>query len=204
MGRLPYFPVRGALRHPCPWGAFRTSLYAAPFAIPGYGCILRTVKGKKKTDAGRAKLEKELREALGEIDEEGLLFLLRQAQVLIYNARVDRINQEATRLKAGKPQPVKETREAPLGVSIEESDDGKSIFLTLGKARKVLAPAEMRQIVRICYAAETKSEALRQLFTVLARERKDILADAMIGNPDNPLLVALFTTVRNTYRLKDS
>ncbi len=107
-------------------------------------------------------------------------------------------------MKAGKPQPVKEAREAPLGVSIEESDDGKSIFLTLGKARKVLAPAEMRQIVRICYAAETKSEALRQLFTVLARERKDILADAMIGNPDNPLLVALFTTVRNTYRLKDA
>jgi hypothetical protein len=162
------------------------------------------VKGKKKTDAGRVKLEKELREALGEIDEEGLLFLLRQAQVLIYNARVDRINQEATRLKAGKPQPVKDAREAPLAVSIEESDDGKSIFLTLGKARKVLAPAEMRQIVRICYAAETKSEALRQLFTVLARERKDILADAMIGNPDNPLLVALFTAVRNTYRLKDS
>jgi mannitol/fructose-specific phosphotransferase system IIA component (Ntr-type) len=62
----------------------------------------------------------------------------------------------------------------------------------------------MQQLVRICYAAETKSEALRQLFTVLARERKDILADAMIGNPDNPLLVALFTTVRNTYRLKDS
>jgi hypothetical protein len=162
------------------------------------------VKGRKKTDTGRAKLEKELREALGEIDEEGLLFLLRQAQVLIYNARVDRINQDAAKLKGGKAQTVKAAREAPLTVSIEESDNGKSIFLTLGKARKVLTPEEMRQLVRICYAAETKSEALRQLFTVLARERKDILADAMIGNPDNPLLVALFTTVRNTYRLRDS
>lgn len=176
----------------------------AALRIPVYGCILRDVKGKKKIDTGRAKLERELREALGEIDEEGLLFLLRQAQVLIYNARVDRINQEATKLKGGKPQTIKEVREAPLTVSIEESDNGKSIFLTLGKARKVLTPEEMRQLVRICYAAETKSEALRQLFTVLARERKDILADAMIGNPDNPLLVALFTTVRNTYRLKDS
>ena len=60
-----------------------------------YGCILRYVKAKKKIDAGCGKLEKELRE--------GLLFLLRQAQVLIYNARVDRINQEG-----GKPQTVKE------------------------------------------------------------------------------------------------
>ena len=30
-----------------------------------------------------------------------------------------------------------------------------------------------------------------------------ILADAHIGNPDNPLLEALFTTVRATYTLKD-
>ena len=188
----------------CCQAACRPSRAFRALRIHVFGCILRYVKGKKKIDSARAKLEKELRDALTEIDEEGLLFLLRQAQVLIYNARVDRINQEATKLKAGKPQAVKEAREAPLTVSIEESDDGKSIFLTLGKARKILTPEEMRQLVRICYAAETKSEALRQLFTVMARERKDILADAMIGNPDNPLLVALFTTVRNTYRLKDS
>jgi lipoprotein-anchoring transpeptidase ErfK/SrfK len=137
-----------------------------------------------------------------EVDEEGLLFLLRQAQVLIYNARVDRINQQADKLKSGKA-PARNAREEGLPVSIEESDGGKTIFLTLGKARKVLSPEEMRRIVRICYAAETKSEALRQLFTVLAKERKDILADAMIGNPDNPLLVALFSAVRSTYTLKD-
>jgi hypothetical protein len=159
----------------------------------------------KKTDPGRAKLEKELREAIQEVDEEGLLFLLRQAQTLIYNARVERINQEERKLKgakkpAGAGAPPREARAA---VSIEESDGGKTIFLTIGKARKVLTPEEMRRIVRICYAAETKSEALRQLFTVLARERKDILADATIGNPDNPLLDALFTVVRQTYTLKE-
>ena len=101
--------------------------------------------------------------------------------------------------------PAGETARVPAApVSIEEAEGGKTIFLTVGKAmRKVLTPEEMRRIVRICYAAETKSESLRQLFTVLAKERKDILADAMIGNPDNPLLEALFTTVRATYRLKD-
>jgi hypothetical protein len=155
------------------------------------------VKGKK-TDATRRKLEKELRDAVGEIDNEGLLFLLRQAQVLIYNTRVDALNTQAAKLG--------ELRQPTAGepVSIEESDGGKTIFLTVGRAmRKVLTPEEMRRIVRICYSTETKSEALRQLFTVLAKERKDILADAMIGNPDNPLLEALFTTVRETYRLKD-
>jgi len=159
----------------------------------------------KKPDPARAKLEKELREAIHEVDDEGLLFLLRQAQTLIYNARVDRINQETERLRGAKgPAGKKEApRAARPSVSIEESDGGKTIFLTIGNARKVLTPEEMRRIVRICYAAETKSEALRQLFTVLARERKDILADATIGNPDNPLLEALFTVVRQTYKLKE-
>jgi hypothetical protein len=156
----------------------------------------------KKPETGRARIEKELKDALTELDEEGLLFLLRQAQVLIHNARIDRLGKETR--KAGAPPPAKRTREPDrAAVAIEQSEGGKTIFLTIGRTRKVLTPEEMKRLVRICYAAETKSEALRQLFTVMARERKDILADAMIGNPDNPLLVALFTTIRETYRLEE-
>jgi len=58
----------------------------------------------KKIDPGRAKLEKELRDAIKEVDPEGLLFLLRQAQVLIYNARVDRINEAGKKIAAGQPR----------------------------------------------------------------------------------------------------
>jgi hypothetical protein len=169
-------------------------------------CILVAVKAKK-ADAGRAKIEKELTEALGELDEQGLLYLLRQAQVLIHNARVDRLNAEAAR-EEGKTPSKKEAAQrrqnpAPATVAIEQPEPGKPIILTLGRTRKILSPEEMKRLVRICYGAETRSEALRQLFTVMARERKDILADALIGHPDNPLLVALFTTIRNTYRLED-
>jgi hypothetical protein len=159
------------------------------------------VKSKKaagKSDDGRAKLEKELRAAIGEIDEKGLLFLLRQAQVLIHNARVESIGsvsqqEESTSAAANRPETV----------AIEEAEGGKTIFLTIGRARKVLAPDEMKRLVRICYGAETRSEALRQLFTILVKERKDILTDAMIGSPDNPLLRELFTAVREKYRLPD-
>jgi hypothetical protein len=88
-------------------------------------------------------------------------------------------------------------------VSIEDARDGKAIFLNLGKARKVLTPDEMKRFIRICYAAERKSEALHQLFTVLSHERKDILIDAAIVTPDNALLQELFTVVRAKYQLKD-
>jgi hypothetical protein len=157
-------------------------------------------KTKKKPDPRRAKLEKELKDAIREIDEEGLLFLLQQAGVLIHNARVDRINKVASEIrgtrKAGAAAP-------PAGVEIEEAEGGKVFFLTLGQSRKVMNLEEMKRIIRICYAAETKSDALRQLFTVFERERRDILSDAHIGNPQNPLLNGLFNAVRQKFKLED-
>ena len=148
----------------------------------------------------RAKLERELRSAIGEIDEKGLLFLLRQAQVLIHNARVESLEQtESGDSDLTGPIPV--ARGRPETVTIEPGKGG--IFLTLGTVRKVLAPEEMKRLVRICYGAETKSDALHQLFTVLVKERRDILTDAKIGSPDNPMIAGLFNAVRETYRLED-
>ena len=81
--------------------------------------------------------------------------------------------------------------------------ENRLIFVTLGSVRKVFSAEEMKRLVRICYGAQTKSEALHQLFTVLVKERRDVLADAMIGSPDNPLLRRLFDSIRETYHLED-
>ncbi len=164
---------------------------------------MKSKKTAKRIDASRAKLEKELRTAIGEVDEKGLLFLLRQAQVLIHNARVESMGGQSRQVDAQAA-----ITEAPSAirsetVTIEDAREGKTIFLTIGRARKVLTPEEMKRLVRICYGAETKSEALRQLFTVLVKERKDILSDAMIGSPDSALLGELFSAVRATYKLED-
>jgi hypothetical protein len=176
-----------------------------------YTLSVKTRKSAGKTDtsrakpdhtrAERAKLEKELRAAIAEVDEKGLLFLLRQAQVLIHNARVESLGGGAPREAGSAPPAAAVSRHET--VSIEDAEGGKTIFLNIGRARKVLAPDEMKRLVRICYAAETRSEALRQLFTVLVKERRDILTDAMIGGPDSPLLRELFTAVREKYQLPE-
>jgi hypothetical protein len=159
-----------------------------------------------KPDAQKIRLRKELAEAITQIDEEGLLFLLRQANVLIHNARVDALNREEQEMaaKARKSAPTsRKIASSPTHAAIEESPDKKVIFLVLGKTRKVMSLDEMKQLVHICYSAESKSDALRQIFTVLARERKDILVDAGIGSPSNPLMEALFHAVRGTYQLQE-
>ncbi|UCF99754.1 MAG: hypothetical protein JSV89_09495 [Spirochaetaceae bacterium] len=166
---------------------------------------------KKQTDTQRTRLEKELTEAITQIDEEGLIFLIRQAQVLIHNAQVDKLNREIVELEQkklksgkGKAAPKKAPAAATAAVTIDESDNGKAFFLTLGGTRKVMNLEEMRRLVRICYTAETKSNALKQLYTVLARERGDVLADAKISGPGSPILEGLFQAIRSTYQLKDS
>ncbi len=164
---------------------------------------MKSKKPAKKTDDSRAKVEKELRAAIGEIDEKGLLFLLRQAQVLIHNARMESMGGQSDQADANAATAEPPSARRSESVTIEDAGEGKTIFLTIGRARKVLTPEEMKRLVRICYGAETKSEALRQLFTVLVKERKDILSDAMIGSPDSALLAALFSAVRATYRLED-
>ena len=162
---------------------------------------------KKKTDTQRARLENELAEAIKQIDEEGLIFLIQQAQVLLHNAQVDKINREIVeleqkKLKSGKGKSApRQTKAAAAEVAIEESDN--AFFLTLGSKRKVMNLEEMRQLVRVCYAAETKSDALKQLYTVFARERGDILADAKISGPGSPIIEGLFRAIRSSYQLKD-
>ncbi len=168
----------------------------------------KKTSGKASTSKGgsqRDRLARELQAALKEIDEEGLLFLLRQAHVLIHNVRVDRLNREAEELakKTGKSSEAPRVRVSPTAVSIDESEDGKAIFLVLGRTRKAMSMEEIKQLVRICYGAETKTDALRQLFTVFSRERKDILIDAGIGGPSHPLMEGLFREVRAKYRLED-
>jgi len=151
----------------------------------------------------RGRLERELRAAIGEIDEKGLLFLLRQAQVLVHNARVESMQREQGQ-EGGSPggeAPPPASKSRVETVAIEAGKGG--IFVTLGQVRKVFSAEEMKRLVRICYGADTKSEALHQLFTVLVKERRDVLSDAFIGSPDNPLLRRLFDVIRETYHLDD-
>jgi len=183
----------------------------------------RSGSGKQGASAAasaqKQRLEGELIEAIGQLDEEGLLFLLQQAQILVHNSQVDRINREMQELQErrsrsggrGKGAPASQGERAgaeqPAGgrvaVRIDEADNRKSFFLDFGGVRKALSLQEMQRVVKICYSAESKSAALRQLYTVFSRERGDILADARIGGASSPLLEALFYAVREKYRLEE-
>lgn len=169
----------------------------------------------KAASPQRTRLKAMLSEAIEQVDEEGLLFLLRQANVLLHNQKVDEVNRELAELseKPGRAAPGSAGRSASGGsaegrrsaavVAIDDSGDRSATFLTLGNVRKVLSPEELKRLVRICYSAESKTNALQQLYTVLVRERSDILKDAGIRSAASPLVEGLFYALRRKYQLKD-
>ena len=157
---------------------------------------------RKREPAQRERLTQQLTEAIEKINAEGLLFLLEQAQVLIHNAQIDRLNKERAELAVTEPQGQKMTTTAG-GAAVEETRGGKTFFLVLNGARKIMTVDELRQLVRICYTAESKNAAMSQMYRVMAKERADILGDAGIPGPSAHVLGELFDVLRGKFKLKD-
>ncbi|MBN2510201.1 MAG: hypothetical protein JXB03_07990 [Spirochaetales bacterium] len=166
---------------------------------------------KKKTSTHAQDLIK----LLPQIDDEGLLFLLRQANTLIYNQKVDELNLQAEQLsqsrekgKAGPgkavakkgPQAARTAGEYP--VSIEKGAFGTSYIMAIGTTRKTFAEYEMLALVQVCNAAEGKADAMVRMYRWLDRNRDDVLLDAGIGSAKHPALGAMYAAFKETFRVR--
>jgi hypothetical protein len=155
----------------------------------------RTGAEKPARDTRKARLQRLLFDSIRQMDEEGLVFLLRQAHILSHNANTARINREIEAFERNRG-PVAEPEEPAGGnASVEMAPNGKSYFLTIGTARKALTREELGDIVRVCLGAADRDIGVRNLFRALGRERGDILVDAKIAGPANPHLGALYDKV---------
>ncbi len=164
----------------------------------------------KKTSLQKQRLQEELARLLPDVDEEGLIFLIKQAQVIIHNLQVDRINREVEELEQTKKSPKRAapSRAARSGASsadvqIEEAANGKSFYLVFPDTRKIMGLEEMRVLVRACYEPKRKSEALNRMYRWMQKERRDILSYGNIGSNISQLLEALFHRIREKYTLKE-
>ncbi len=165
-----------------------------------HGTARRAPAAPPTPDTRRDRLQRLLFESVSKMDEEGLVFLLRQAHILSSNASAELINREIEAYERERG-PAPEPEEAPAGsAAIEMSPDGKSYFLVIGGARKVLTRAELGIIVRVCLGAADRDAGVRNLFRALGRERGDILVDAKISGTGSPHLAALYDTVLDMSR----
>jgi hypothetical protein len=157
---------------------------------------------KEKTDSQKQRLEAELVSLLPEIEEEGLVFLLRQAGIIIHNQRTDKLNQEMEILNKKKKPGAAAGSAASQGFEIEisRSDDGKTYYFIVNGMKHFFDIPETQKIIALCYRPPAKSDALRYLHEFFRAERDEILMDHKITSAKSPFFEELFKTVRATFQ----
>lgn len=149
-------------------------------------------------------MRNELKQLIPHVNEEGLGFLLRQAQVIIHNINVDRANEILA--KPGRTNQAKAFRKADAtmkressDVSIEDSASGKHFVVVLGPKRKMFSRDELRKLVIIAHSTKNDGAAGEQLYNWMKRNRGDVLLDVAIGNKKHPLFSGLARYLRSNY-----
>jgi hypothetical protein len=162
--------------------------------------------GGKSAESGSQKelLAKELKNLIKKIDIEGLVFLLKQAHVIIHNQEVDRINQEMSKLTdvSKQAREKKAHTRVPYPVDIEEGAGAKHFVLVVAGKRKMMARDEMRKLVAICQAARDMGQACGRMFNWLKANRSDVLLDTGITNARSTTLASVYNIIKKRYKVK--
>jgi len=161
-------------------------------------------------------LAKELKSLIPKLNEEGLAFLVKQANIHIYNMQVDALNNTIIKEKqrdieaAVKSQKTVKTAKTVKTVKIKAETKGFTDINMTGSGYHILygrlwisfAKGEITTMVKIVKGEGTDLEISERLYNWLSRERSDVLITASITNKFNDDLKTLITLLRKNFKLK--
>jgi len=170
---------------------------------------------RKTPDKKRDLLAKELKKLIPQLDEEALVFLIKQAHTSIYNLQVDEMNKKLARLDEMEKPRARKTAKAggratrqeegeKYGVWVEEAPGGTSFIIVLGTTRKVFSRIELQKLVAIARAGagDEDGDPGERLFAWFRKHRGDVLFDGRIEARNHPLLKNLARYLRTHYTVK--
>lgn len=165
---------------------------------------------KKKETALHKKLGGELVSLIGELDEEGLAFLVEQARVHLYNMEVERLAERADAIetasenrKAGKGGSKGSAQSPGTGdFRIERSSSGSSYHVISGGKWKMYNEEEMLSIVKICQSKDPILEVTERLCRWFETERPDTFPDLELGDHHDPRMKALVLFIRKKFAVR--
>lgn len=160
-------------------------------------------KEKSAAVSKQNELRSKLAKIVKDIDEEGLLSLIEQANIIKYNQEVDNLNREYVKMNADKSKNKDEPKQEIVNeVKIEADPDKKTFVLIIGIKRKFLTREEIRQMTMICQVNESSVEISPRLFNWLKKERSDILIDFNIRDSSNTYVTRLINYIKENYKVK--
>lgn len=156
---------------------------------------------KKAKASAKEELIKELKILIKDVDEEGLLFLIKQAHVLIYNKKAEEYNAKSEKI-ASRTKTTKPPFSDKLSMEIKEADDNSSFIFVINRERKFFTLEEMRKLVRICHGSADAKDASKKLYTWFKNNRGDVLNDIGIGSSLDPSLDTMYNYIIKRYTVK--
>ena len=168
--------------------------------------MAKTIKPKiEKELSEKDSLAKELKTLIPKLDEEGLIFLIKQAQVHLYNMQVDVLNQtiirETNRVKISITKNVKPQNQNKTGFSdIKISGSGR--FVLYNNQWISFTAGEIDSLARIAKEKESELEIRGRIYNWLSRERSDVLNTASVADKFDKQLNSLITLLKKNVKLK--
>ncbi|MDC7222503.1 MAG: hypothetical protein PQJ60_02115 [Spirochaetales bacterium] len=146
-----------------------------------------------------AELRREITDLLGQIDEEGLLFLKKQASTIIYNQTVlemNRKNQESLlenhQARNEKKSTGKSSEQKEGIISLDRSGEERGYCnVVCGNVRVFFTLDELDTMFYIAEKASAKGDGGLLLYRWLKKERGDFLVDNGITDYPSPRIDAL-------------
>jgi hypothetical protein len=162
---------------------------------------VKKAAGAVKKPAKQSALAKELQALIPRLDEEGLAFLIEQAEIHLYNMQVEELNDTISRSKERQAAPKKQS---PVSqeISLKASEEGSSYYLVYKGDWIMFSKAEIIQLVNIISAKGTDLEIRERFFNWLKNERRDVLVAMSVKDKFDPRLKTIIALFRKNFKVR--
>jgi hypothetical protein len=138
-------------------------------------------------------LQADLSKLAKEINEQGLTFLIKQAQTLISNSKIAQANKEKVAGKIAAKGP---------NVRIFEGENKANFIIQIANERKFFSRDDFRGVVKVAQSGNNIKDLSSQMFNWMMKERKDFLIDNNIQNNNDARLSELINLIKSKYKAK--
>lgn len=142
-----------------------------------------------------AKLRKQLSGLVKKIDKDGLLFLIEQANVLIYNQEISKVNDIVGSSK--KRTASSAVKKNGSTFAVEAEADKSSFIFVINNKRKFLTREEMRAVVKV-----SSENSPQKLYNYMLKERSDIIKDCGIKSSKDEIIQIMIDVIKQKYKTK--
>ncbi len=180
----------------------KNSAKKAPETKTKKASIIKKVVYKQSAD--EKKLVKELSSLATQMDAEGLVFLIEQARVHLYNMEVVAIQDEVNKINEKKAN-LKTTKSVDSGkkkFSIERSEDASVYHIIYDGKWKMINSEELLKILKIINAPVEENEVRLNLLHWFFKERSDFVGDFALTDTHDPRWLELIDMFQSNFKLK--